>query len=212
MMSFCLPNLCEDNISLYLIPVFWVWSLTIRRDMAKLTCAQMIAVAPRFWAAHAVSTCLKQRMEHSAAELHHRRPEPSSSHMLTHHQFESKTSEKMDTRQPREFVKTIENHASIDVIGKGRLRRAEAAVANSFENFGPFAAACVAGSAAKLNPLLINMLSIGYLVSRIAYSYLYIQADTPQKAKARTFAYLVSMGLLFTIFVKAGGEFKNGAF
>lgn len=105
-----------------------------------------------------------------------------------------------------------EHHTSIDVVNKGRLRRAEAAVANSFENFGPFAAAVVAGSTAKLNPALLNVLSIGYLLSRIAYSYLYIQSDTPQKAKARTFAYLVSMAFLFTLFVKAGGEFKNAAF
>lgn len=117
----------------------------------------------------------------------------------------------MDSRMPRDFVKTIEQHNSIDDIGKGRLRRAEAAVANSFENFGPFAAAVVAGSTAKLDPSVLNLLAIGYLLSRIAYSYLYIQSDTPQKAKARTFAYLVSMGFLFTMYGKAGGKFKNGS-
>lgn len=113
---------------------------------------------------------------------------------------------------PRDFVKTIEHHSSIDVVGKGRLRRAEAAVANSFENFGPFAAAVVAGSTAKLDPALLNLLSIGYLLSRIAYSYLYIQADTPEKAKYRTSAYLVSMAFLFCLIITAGGKFKNGMF
>lgn len=110
---------------------------------------------------------------------------------------------------PRDFAKTIEKHTSIDLAVKGRLRRAEAAVANSFENFGPFAAAVVAGSTAKLNPVVLNLLSIGYLLSRIAYSYLYIQCDTPSKAKARTFAYLVSMAFLFTMFIKAGGVFMK---
>ncbi|EGP90722.1 uncharacterized protein MYCGRDRAFT_90458 [Zymoseptoria tritici IPO323] len=123
-MAIHLPDLRHDNVSLYLVPVFWA-----------------ISVAPRFWSSTA---------------------------------YQTKTKEKWDSRAPRDFVKAIEDNRVLDVAAKGRLRRAEAAVANSFENFGPFAAAVAAGSAAKLDPAVLNFLSIAYLLTRIAFIYLYI--------------------------------------
>jgi uncharacterized MAPEG superfamily protein len=111
-------------------------------------------------------------------------------------------------RAPRDFVKTIEDNRILDIAAKGRLRRAEAAVANSFENFGPFAAAVTAGSAARLDPALLNFLSIAYLLSRIAFIILYIHGETAGIAKLRACAYMGGMGLLFTIFVMAGAAFK----
>ncbi|SMQ47249.1 unnamed protein product [Zymoseptoria tritici ST99CH_3D1] len=158
-MAIHLPDLRHDNVSLYLVPVFWA-----------------ISVAPRFWSSTA---------------------------------YQTKTKEKWDSRAPRDFVKAIEDNRVLDVAAKGRLRRAEAAVANSFENFGPFAAAVAAGSAAKLDPAVLNFLSIAYLLTRIAFIYLYIHSETAGVAKVRTCAYMGGMGLLFTIFVMAGAAFKN---
>lgn len=50
-----LPDLREDNISLYLIPVFWVCHISMYNFFYFSDTVQIISVAPRFWAAHAVS-------------------------------------------------------------------------------------------------------------------------------------------------------------
>ncbi|KAI5356936.1 putative membrane-associated, eicosanoid/glutathione metabolism (MAPEG) protein [Septoria linicola] len=123
--------------------------------------------------------------------------------------YEAKTKEKMDTRTPRGFVKQAGDSQKLDQASKDLISRTEAAVANSFENFGPFTAAVVAGSAAKLDPLVLNSLTFVYLGSRVLYSVLYINSTTLAVAKARSAAYVVGLGCLFTMFVQAGTRFKN---
>lgn len=54
------------------------------------------------------------------------------------------------------------------------ITRAESAQQNGFENVGLFAAAVVAGNIAKLDNSTLNILSGGYILSRIAYNYIYI--------------------------------------
>ncbi|EGP90835.1 uncharacterized protein MYCGRDRAFT_88639 [Zymoseptoria tritici IPO323] len=66
-----------------------------------------------------------------------------------------------------------------------------------------------AGSAARLDPAVLNFLSIAYLLARIAFIYLYIHSGTAGVAKARTCAYMGGMGLLFTIFVMAAAAFTD---
>nr|GFD58146.1 hypothetical protein [Tanacetum cinerariifolium] len=57
---------------------------------------------------------------------------------------------------------------------RGRLLRAEACSANGFEALPLYAAAVTAGNAAGLSALTMNMLSIGWLLSRAIYTYVYI--------------------------------------
>ncbi|EME76842.1 uncharacterized protein MYCFIDRAFT_168884 [Pseudocercospora fijiensis CIRAD86] len=123
--------------------------------------------------------------------------------------FEAETSEKFDTRVPRDFQGKVAANTKLDESKRGRIRRAEAACANGFENFGLFAAAVTAGSFAGLDPLTLNGLTLGYLVSRIFYNRYYIAAETAGIAKVRTAAYMGGLALLFTIFIKAAQKLNK---
>ena len=89
----------------------------------------------------------------------------------------------MDVTYPRGFVKAAQDETLLDERTRRRIVRAEAAMANGFEHIGIFAAAVVAGNVAKLNPRLLNGLSLGYIVSRLVY--------------------------IFTLFIKAGNKLRH---
>lgn len=87
--------------------------------------------------------------------------------------------------------------------------RAEAAVSNGIENFGPFCAALAAGNAARLDPSLLNGLSLGYLATRILYNVVYINNETLSLAMVRATSYVGGLGMLFTMFIKAGNKLSK---
>lgn len=83
--------------------------------------------------------------------------------------------------------------------------RAESAQANGFENLGLFAAAVTAASLARVDPTVINSLTVSYLINRLIYNHIYIYNDLIPGI-ARTFTYLASTGMLLALFWKAGQE------
>jgi len=87
---------------------------------------------------------------------------------------------------------------------KGRISRAEGAQQNGFENLALFAAAVVAGNAAGLAHSTLNLLSGGYLFSRVVYNYIYITNETQAAANARSGVYVGGVALIMTLFIKAG--------
>ncbi|KAF7192246.1 hypothetical protein HII31_06278 [Pseudocercospora fuligena] len=123
--------------------------------------------------------------------------------------FETETREKFDAKAPRDFQGLVAANLTLDESKRGRIRRAEAACANGFENFGPFAAAVTAGSLAGLDALTLNGLTLGYLATRVFYNWCYIAGETAGMAKARTAAYMGGLGMLMTIFVKAGQKLNG---
>ena len=125
--------------------------------------------------------------------------------------YKAKTNKRLDGRKPREWSQTIEDSPQLDITTKGQLRRAEAAVANGFENFGPYAAAMVAGSAAKLDPTFLNSIALGYLGLRVAYNWLYVTGESAGKAKMRALTYISGIGMLFSVFISAGNKLKGAA-
>jgi uncharacterized MAPEG superfamily protein len=122
--------------------------------------------------------------------------------------YEAQTHQRLDARSPRDIPQQIATTEGLDAATRARFRRAEAAGANGFENFGVFAAAVTAGTAAGLDAALMNGLTLGYLVSRVAYGWFYVNGDTAGKAKARGVTYTAGMVVLFTMFVKAGSRFR----
>jgi hypothetical protein len=101
---------------------------------------------------------------------------------------------------------------------------------NGFENVGLFAAAVVAGNIANLDNSTLNFWSGGYLVSRVVYTYVYINntSDTMGKsmvpgykygdekglltcmvANARSGIFLAGIGAIFTLFIKSGNALRN---
>lgn len=75
-----------------------------------------------------------------------------------------------------------------------------------FENLGLFAAAVTAGNAAGLPASTLNTLSFSYLLSRVVYNLLYINNETDVAANARSVVFVGGVGLIMTIFVKAGNK------
>jgi uncharacterized MAPEG superfamily protein len=62
---------------------------------------------------------------------------------------------------------------------------------NGFENIGLFAAAVVAGNIANLDNSTLNFWSGGYLISRVIYTYIYINntSDTMGKSMVSGYKY-----------------------
>ncbi|KAK3110073.1 hypothetical protein LTR53_016012, partial [Teratosphaeriaceae sp. CCFEE 6253] len=83
-----------------------------------------------------------------------------------------------------------------------------AAIANSFENLGLFAAAVTAGNAAGLAPGTMNGLSLGYVAVRFAYNHIYIFNDVVPPI-ARTLSYFAGVGCCMAMFVQAGMAFNS---
>ncbi|GIZ37565.1 hypothetical protein CKM354_000100900 [Cercospora kikuchii] len=123
--------------------------------------------------------------------------------------YEKQTGSKFDPRAPRNFTESVTHASKLDQDTKGFIVRGEAAMLNSFENFGPFTAAVVAGSAAKLNPATLNGLTIAYLGSRVVYNWVYMNSTTIGMGYARSMSYLTGLGCLFAMFIQAGTKFKN---
>ncbi|KAK5692578.1 hypothetical protein LTR97_010889 [Elasticomyces elasticus] len=135
--------------------------------------ALVIALAPRFYAANAYEAATKK---------------PASDQVKIN---------------PRSFAQTVSEDQAVDSKTKGRILRAEAAISNSYENLGLFAAAVTAGNMSGVATSTMNGLSIGYIAVRFAYNHIYIFQDLviPQ---LRSAAYLTGVGLCMAMFVQAG--------
>ena len=76
----------------------------------------------------------------------------------------------MDMVNPRNHTKRVAEDQAMNVKIRGQILRCEAAMTNGHENIGLFAAAVVAGNAAGLDFWTLNILSLGYVVSRVAFN------------------------------------------
>jgi uncharacterized MAPEG superfamily protein len=89
--------------------------------------------------------------------------------------------------------------------------RAEAAQMNGFENLAFFASAVVAGNLAGLPAATLNMLSGGYIVSRILYNFIYINNTSQAMANTRSIVFASGVGMILTLFIKSGNVLKDRA-
>ncbi len=130
-------------------------------------------------------------------------------HVYATHLYQKGSSRKFDNRAPRSLTKTVMEDQSIDSATKGRIFRAESAQQNGFENIGFFAAAVVAGNLAGLDTIWLNTLSVGYVISRIAYNLIYINNTTANLATARTVTFISGIGMIWTMFIMAGNNLRS---
>jgi uncharacterized MAPEG superfamily protein len=125
---------------------------------------------------------------------------------------DSASPKKADNRNPRALVTSLSSNQSIPQATKDKIVRAEAAQANGFENIGLFAAAVVAGNAAGVDNWWLNMLSVGYVGSRVVYNIVYIGNSTKRLANVRTGTFLSGIGMVMSLFVMAGNRVRNTPF
>ncbi|KAI6086633.1 hypothetical protein F4821DRAFT_126988 [Hypoxylon rubiginosum] len=108
-----------------------------------------------------------------------------------------------DPTNPRTFAARLDS-ADIDKKLRLRLQRAEAVVANAFETLGLYAASVTAGNAAGVSANTMNTLSLGYLASRVLYTWVYIWGQENRKiTPLRTIVWGVGIGLCMTMFIAA---------
>jgi len=91
-----------------------------------------------------------------------------------------------------------------------RYLRAEAANDNSFGGLGLFVGAILAGNMARIEPKALNSAATLYLLSRGAYSLIYINSTSKLMGYARTVAWFTSIGSCLGLFIRAGNKFYTG--
>ena len=68
----------------------------------------------------------------------------------------------------------------------------------------------MAGNVAGLDAATLNYLGGGYLLSRMAYNIIYINNQTAAFGNTRTGVFLTGIGIIMTLFVKAGNKMQPG--
>ncbi|KAF1355452.1 hypothetical protein BDV97DRAFT_387509 [Delphinella strobiligena] len=116
---------------------------------------------------------------------------------------------KFDNRNPRGLKEVLAADQTLDQSTKGRIIRAESAQQNGFENIGLYAAAVVAANHAGVDNWTLNALSGGYVFSRLAYNLIYVNNETEALANARSVSFLSGIGIIFTLFIKAGNAVRG---
>ncbi|MCJ1257921.1 hypothetical protein MMC24_005749 [Lignoscripta atroalba] len=122
--------------------------------------------------------------------------------------YQSASSKSFDNTKPRALVTKLPEDQTLDQVTKDRIVRAEGAQMNGFENLSLYAAAVLAGNMANLDNSWLNMLSGGYLASRVLYNLVYVNNESSTAANARTAIYMGGMGMIMTLFVQAGNKFR----
>lgn len=68
----------------------------------------------------------------------------------------------------------------------------------------------MAGNVAGVDAATLNYIGGGYLLSRMAYNVIYINNESAMAGNARTGVFLTGIGLIMTLFVKAGNKLQPG--
>jgi uncharacterized MAPEG superfamily protein len=118
------------------------------------------------------------------------------------------SSKPIDLLLPRALAARATAEPSLTIAERDRIVRAEAAQANGLENVGFFAAAVVAANVAGVSKLVLNSLSLAYLVSRALYNWLYVVGDKKSLALARTVVFFAGQGILFSLCILAGNRMR----
>lgn len=92
---------------------------------------------------------------------------------------------------------------------RDRLLRAEACSANGFEALPLYAAAVTAGNSMGLSTFTMNILSTGWVMSRLLYTYVYIWHQGTEKlafgqAPLRFKVWSIGAAICMSMFVMAG--------
>lgn len=120
------------------------------------------------------------------------------------HLYTSTTNKPLDMLLPRGLAARASADEALAKATRDRIIRAEAAQTNGLENVGYFAAAVVAGNFAGLSKGVLNALSLGYLVSRGIYSWIYVVGETKKLALVRTGVFFGGQGMIFALYIMAG--------
>ncbi|PNP54161.1 hypothetical protein THARTR1_05368 [Trichoderma harzianum] len=110
-----------------------------------------------------------------------------------------------DPANPRQTRATVLADDKLDKIQQQRIMRAQSAQENGFETVGLYASGVLAANYAGVNVRMLNLLTIGYLVSRVAYIFAYVVLCQNRKlAPLRSLFWAVGAAILVYLWVMAG--------
>ncbi|MCJ1352968.1 MAG: hypothetical protein MMC33_002952 [Icmadophila ericetorum] len=131
-------------------------------------------------------------------------------HVWATQAYDAASSKKFDLTEPRSFAARVKEDQTITKAQRDMIIRAEGAQQNGFENIGLFAAAVTAANlAGGLDNQTLNLLSGGYLLSRIVYNFVYINNDSLGLANTRTGVFLTGIAIKMAMFAMAGNNLRK---
>ncbi|KAI1640223.1 hypothetical protein F4809DRAFT_591966 [Biscogniauxia mediterranea] len=112
-----------------------------------------------------------------------------------------------DLAYPRSFQERVKSDDKMDKATKNRILRSDAAAANAQETLPLFLGSVLAANVAGVPARTINLLAAAYLVSRVAYTIVYVWLQENRKfVPIRSLAWTVGVACWTTLFVKAGNK------
>ncbi|KAK4167658.1 hypothetical protein QBC43DRAFT_311217 [Cladorrhinum sp. PSN259] len=110
-----------------------------------------------------------------------------------------------DIANPRNMLDTCAKDDKLDKVVARRINRAKGASANGFETIGLYAAAVVAANSARVDLVKLNKLTIGYILSRLVYNFVYIHLqDNRRFAGLRPLVWGAGIYVIIALFLAAG--------
>ncbi|KAL7943574.1 hypothetical protein V8C42DRAFT_329446 [Trichoderma barbatum] len=110
-----------------------------------------------------------------------------------------------DPANPRQTKATILADDKLDKIRQQRIMRAQSAQENGFETLGLYAAGVLAANYAGVDVRMLNLLTFGYLGTRVAYIFAYIVLCQNRKlAPLRSLCWAAGCAILVSLWVMAG--------
>ncbi|OAA43156.1 membrane protein [Metarhizium rileyi] len=117
------------------------------------------------------------------------------------------SSKTYDNANPRGFRDSIAKNEAMDKSRRQTILRAKSASDNGFESLALFVGGVLAANQVGLHVSDLNTLSIGYLLSRLAYVFCYVKLGENRKLSSlRSLMWSISVGLCFTMWMKAGSK------
>ncbi|WWC89062.1 uncharacterized protein L201_003980 [Kwoniella dendrophila CBS 6074] len=114
-------------------------------------------------------------------------------------------SEKWDNREPKGNIAKVKD-AKLSPNAQGKFLRAEAAQENGLQNLPLFIGAILVGNFARLPNSVLNNTAAFYLVTRLVYSFLYINNTSLFAANLRSATFLTGVATWMSLFIRAGNK------
>jgi len=105
--------------------------------------------------------------------------------------------------QPRSNVARLSEKKNVSPDLVALLERMEGAHLNGLENLPFFGLAVLAGNYAGVDNYTLNMVSGLYILTRIVYTYIYINQKTEQDSSARSMVWMTSLVFPIYLFFRA---------
>ncbi|KAI5465851.1 hypothetical protein BGZ63DRAFT_420385 [Mariannaea sp. PMI_226] len=112
-----------------------------------------------------------------------------------------------DNANPRKHTESVAKSEVLDKLTAQRVERAKAASINGFETLGFYAAAVTAANVTGVPAESLNLLTFGYVVSRVLYNFAYIWLCTNRRAaRIRTATWITGISLTMALWIKAANR------